>query len=653
MKTKQKIKWDEIFFHLIFIIFFTTQIFFVKNINAEVTQIDSTFSFINKLITLKENQIIKINNKNECQTLDIVQNDQTLTQYFYSKNIVNIPGYSGKAIELLIGLNSDGTIENIKLINHSEPILNTVIALQELTNVIASYQGKNIKDDIRLSITKDKNSIDIIANVTVTSTVVHNIIIESCKQIGIQIKLFEKHIIKKNTFTKTFNPHSFNELLKINAIKKLKIKSKEKTGDLYISHLNHESIGKNILGEKQYNNLMKKYKDKNLILILNTNKKYALKGKGKGESFDKFHIEQGMLFITFRGIDCEMITDMPLSDKPNNIEQTDSGIFVIQNQNFDPTNKWSLILRNDERKNPDKIEYEIPKIFIEKQEKEYQKIWIEKKMEIFFHMIIWIIVISIFIFRKKISKNIKILNNIYYIMIIISMFAIGFYYKSQPSITNVGAIINILKNNESIDIFLMNPLITVNWIMIIITTIVWGRALFCGWICPFGNVQELIFNIISKNKKSYLKHETSILLKPLKYLILFILLLSYICFSKNSGYIQEVEPFKTIFILGIFSRYWILGIYVIFILLISTKIYRPFCNYLCPLGSILSIPSSMSIVKIERRNTCNICKICSTDCMSNAINNSGKINNVECFACLECINKFQDKKLCPPIINKK
>src|SRR5262249_22639667 len=62
----------------------------------------------------------------------------------------------------------------------------------------------------------------------------------------------------------------------------------------------------------------------------------------------------------------------------------------------------------------------------------------------------------------------------------------GFYALAQPSITQVLTWFHSLIYHWRWELFLSNPLIFIFWWFIIITVFIWGRGLFCGWLCPYG-----------------------------------------------------------------------------------------------------------------------------------------------------------------------
>jgi NosR/NirI family nitrous oxide reductase transcriptional regulator len=130
----------------------------------------------------------------------------------------------------------------------------------------------------------------------------------------------------------------------------------------------------------------------------------------------------------------------------------------------------------------------------------------------------------------------------------------------------------------------------------------WGRGPFCGWLCPFGALQELTNNLAQHFKVPQIRvpwglHER---LWPLKYMIflgLFGLSLYSVALAERMA---EVEPFKTAIILK-FARDWPYVVYALTLLAAGLFIERFFCRYLCPLGAALAIPGRMRMFEWLKR----------------------------------------------------
>jgi len=99
---------------------------------------------INHDIVLKPGQVLIKKNKQKYSIIELSDNEDIIRYYFCSKDIVDIPAYSGKPIETMIGINKLGTIEDVRLINHSEPILLIGIPVKLLLDSFLFYQGKYI-----------------------------------------------------------------------------------------------------------------------------------------------------------------------------------------------------------------------------------------------------------------------------------------------------------------------------------------------------------------------------------------------------------------------------------------------------------------------------------------------------------------------------
>ena len=107
------------------------------------------------------------------------------------------------------------------------------------------------------------------------------------------------------------------------------------------------------------------------------------------------------------------------------------------------------------------------------------------------------------------------------------------------------------------DFFLLEPLIFVLWCYVAVALIFWGRGVFCGWLCPFGALQELANRAarrigVPQLKVPFWLHERLRALKFVIFLGLFAVALGSMAQAQR---LAEVEPFKTAIVLR-FLRDW-------------------------------------------------------------------------------------------------
>ena len=182
--------------------------------------------------------------------------------------------------------------------------------------------------------------------------------------------------------------------------------------------------------------------------------------------------------------------------------------------------------------------------------------------------------------------------------------------------------------------------------------VLFGR-LVCGWMCPFGLVQDLLYKIKVKGKKKNLPGHKY--LKYLRYLILivFVVLLTefvgvvagvghpwfceWIC---PSGTLLGGIPLVTLNpelreVIG-FRFAWKCSLLVIY-LVASVWFYRPFCKYFCPLGAIYGLFNSVSTYRLEiDSEKCVKCGACQRACGMD-IKTFETPNCTDCIRCGECM----------------
>ena len=134
---------------------------------------------------------------------------------------------------------------------------------------------------------------------------------------------------------------------------------------------------------------------------------------------------------------------------------------------------------------------------------------------------------------------------------------LGWYANAQLSVVNVLTFANSLLTGFSWEYFLSAPLIFLLWASIAAGLLFWGRGPFCGWLCPFGALQELLNNIaqavkIPQYRLPWGLHER---LWPIKYIIFLGLFGMSLYSTAFAEQLAEVEPFKTAIVLK-FAREW-------------------------------------------------------------------------------------------------
>ena len=160
-----------------------------------------------------------------------------------------------------------------------------------------------------------------------------------------------------------------------------------------------------------------------------------------------------------------------------------------------------------------------------------------------------------------------------------------------------------------------------------VAALLFGR-LFCGYVCPFGALQELLH--IRKLRRAIPERWMRILrFLPygiLAYLVIRVLVSGILTWS-------GATPFKAFFTFG--GTPLTLGISGLFVVL-SIVIFRPFCRLLCPLGAWLSLMSRMSPFRVRVGTNCVSCGICDDACSTCAIAKGG-VSTSDCLLCGECI----------------
>lgn len=624
---------------------------------------------------------------------------------FESINVVNIPAYSGKPINMLVLLDAEGIILDAYVLEHHEPILLIGIPEQKLHDFTAKYAG--IKADKRVVVgrSKDTNAItiDAVAGATVTVMVVNEIVMKAAHEVAAELGLVSggsatqpKPAIVRDD---VYQPANWAQLTGDGSIRRLHLtnadinqafQGTEAEGvdevpadqldetfiDLYAAPLNPPTIGRNLLGDNQYRFLMEDLQPGEYAIAVLGSGKYSFKGSGyvRGGIFDRVQLRQFGNIISFRDLDHIRLYDIMPKDAPHFPEMA---IFILREEaRFDLGTPWTLELLVRRQTGPVdsiftsfELPYQTPEQYIERpvmtaaelaateeaNRPMWVNIWYQKSFQVGVILAALLLLTTILFLQDKLTQHPRLLHWLRHGYLTFTVVFIGWYALGQLSVVNVLTFVHALASDFRWELFLSDPVIFILWTFTAGSILLWGRGVFCGWLCPFGALQELINEIarklrIPQYELPFAVHERLWAIKYIILLVLFGISLESMMMAEKAA---EIEPFKTVIMLK-FDRQWWFVLYAVILLVVNIFTRKVFCRYLCPLGAALSVSSRFRLFDwLKRRKECgNPCQLCAKECEIQAIHPDGHINHNECHYCLDCQMTYHNDEKCPPLILK-
>ena len=601
-----------------------------------------------------------------------------------STDITDTPAYSGKPVVTLIGMDLKGRFVGVKVLKHSEPILLLGIPESALIKFNQQYVGKSVADKIEVGQSRPDEGVlgvDAISGATVTVISQNQVMMMSGSAVARQVGILAPTVREPARYLKSGQRLSWAQLVKQGSVQRLLVKP-EQLGlargpepfiELWFGDLNHPDIGASLLGDNSWNNLRLQIKEgEHALFVIRTAGIESFKGSGfvRGGIYDRVQVRQGADSFTFRDTDYLNLYGLEAAGAPG---FTESAIFVIRSRTFSAAYPWKLSFLGN-RVDPAtgkrsftsfSADYWLTTELLQggrpvvaEAAAPWVQVWKSRALGIALFAALLIMVTVVYAFRERLArrathKNKWPVNAFKYSAWALSIGFVGFGVMAQPSITQVLTWLHTLLFQWTWSLFLSDPFIFLFWIFIIVTVFVYGRGLFCGWMCPFGSLSEALYKLGGliglKRFQGHLPRVWHDRLKWVKYAVFFGLLTVSVFSLGLAEMLAEVEPFKTTFLVGISNRAWPYGLFVCAILGLSIFIERPYCKYICPLGAALAMPSTFRWFGLPRKQECNTCKACAVGCGSLAIDADGRIDHRECLHCLDCLVLYTDPKACPPL----
>ncbi|WP_398351668.1 transcriptional regulator NosR [Shewanella loihica] len=638
----------------------------------------------------------RISDKQGEPALWTIYKDQQILGYgFETNDIARIPAYSGEPVNILVAIDPEGKYLGAKVLEHHEPIILAGIPESKLWKFAEQYTGLSVKDRLKVGGNEKEGivAIDGLSGATVTVMVMNVAITKAATQAAIALGIIEQQAdqiqpistIKQELFT----PANWTELTGDGSIRKLYLtrgavddafegtaaeevdkasddEKQEMFAEIYYTLADIPTIGKNLFGEADYQWLMQTLQPgEHLVAVMGNG--YSFKGSGyvRGGIFDRIQVHQKDNAISFRDLDHNRISDLYIQGAPKFNEM--SVFRIAQHHEFDPGSSWQFELLVRRQTGPiDSIftsfkgQYDplgkyvdTPAAIVPEPELTMvQQIWHDRQLEVVLLLILMGVLLLILFFQDILVRHPTFMHRLRHGFLVVTVVVIGWSWGGQLSVVNVFTFLHALMKDFSWDLFLLDPIIFILWCAAAVTMLLWGRAVYCGWLCPFGALQELV-NVMGRYFKlpqvelPFAVHERLWAIKYLILLALFGLSLDSLAMAEQFA---EIEPFKTTFLLK-FDREWPFILWALLMIFSSLFNRKTFCRYLCPLGAALSVSNSVRLFDwLKRRPECGTpCKTCAKECEIQAIHPNGVINMRECHYCLDCQVTYFNEEKCPPL----
>jgi transcriptional regulator of nitric oxide reductase len=611
--------------------------------------------------------------------------DKVVAYIFSTLDIIAAPAYAPIPYDVIAGVTPDGRITGAKVVYHREPyVWQDPVRQPQLDTFLAREAGIPLGGGVPML------RPDFVAGATITARLMRAGVHDTARLV-LATRVGSRTVTVPTLDVDRFTLKSWNDLIAEGTVARRRVTSGEvaawlakagttdavlevplgKPGDLYteifFGLLTPAAIGGNVFGVRTYEDLRSRVPDGAHVIFMASNGPHDFHGtshfwKADGYRFNRVRIVQDGRTIGFVHEDYQPL----LVGAAEGLQsQNAAGLFTVPvGAGFDPVKPWTLELvvnaAGQLAAAVIPIEYKLPPALILMPQasavaagvEAWVEAWRDARVNVAILAVLLIVLTAIFAFQAQLSRSRRAHRLVRNGFLLVTLVWLGWTAGAQLSIVNVINYIQAPFRGFGIGVYLAEPLMVMIAAYTLVSLLVIGRGVFCGWLCPFGALQELLAQVSRAlgvpqwNPSPALEQR----LWMGKYVAAAAVLALALFAGDWAGGATEIEPFKTA-IISKFTRAWPYVVYAGILLAIGLFSERAYCRFLCPLGGVLAALDRLHLLDLlKRRPECgNPCHLCERSCPVRAIEPSGKIITAECFQCLDCQVEYYDDKRCPPL----
>ncbi|MBA4613339.1 4Fe-4S binding protein [Stappia taiwanensis] len=587
-------------------------------------------------------------------------------------DIANSVGYSGRPLDVLVGVGLDAKIAGARLVQHNEPVLTLGISDEDIAAYVNGFAGVALDAPRAEILTPQADLPDVISRATVSTGVIRDGILRTARTLAMSRGVLPGG---DGIDRLSYAPATWDELTSMGALTRRRVTMDEAGEalaeakvplppgdaaflDLYVGLIDPPTVGRNLLGQQVYTRAVAALGPGEAALAVLSGGLHSHRGTAWKRTglFDRIEIRQGDRLVRPTAGDYVFVKRLAIEGAPALKELS---VFRL-GEGIDPTQPFQVEVtaRRPTTSGGTAVltvtaDYALPEALRATPppaaEPLWREIWMAKRPATVATGAMLGVLTLILFFQESIVRRPKLWRWGRIGFLSVTLVVLGWGLNGQLSVVQVVAFIHSLLTGFRWETFLIEPVIFLLWSFVALGLLFWGRGVYCGWLCPFGALQELLNTAaqrlgIQQIAVPQALHER---LWVIKY-TLFVAILALSFYSMHDALVlAEAEPFKTAISMRM-MRAWPFLAFVGVLLVAGLFIERFYCRYLCPLGAALAIPAKLKIFDwLRRRPQCGReCRLCETKCTVGAIDPLGRINPNECVLCLRCQVIYHDPATC-------